>query len=362
MTSPEALAVRVPVSILKALSGQAAVAVGFSAEDAEVFAAALLGGSLRSDPGQGQGVQSLAKYIERAQRGVIDPRAEFEEISRAGATTLLDAHRMHGGIAATRAMSMAIDSARAHGIGAIGVRDSTHLGAAGHYAELAAAAGCIGLVFTNAGPEIAPWGATKPVVGTNPWAIAAPTHEGWPLVLDMANSTSGMGMVRWLQASGKTIPDDWALTADGQRTTDPAQALAGTLFPLGGAKGYAMATMVDVLTGALTDSAVGVDCFGIDHQNVGHLLVAIRISAFVSEETFLAGVERLISQIRESPLAKGSERVLLPGELEAERRRDRLLGGIPIPRERFGSLIDLARELCLGDDLVATLEALETHE
>ncbi|MEO8969457.1 MAG: Ldh family oxidoreductase [Solirubrobacteraceae bacterium] len=358
VASPKSQVVLVPAESLWEFCESAARAAGFSQSDARDLTAALVGASLRSLPGQGQGVQSLPKYVGRVRSGLIDARAEITEVAGRGATRLLDARRAHGGVAATRAMRLALDLASTHGIGAVGVRNSTHLGAAGYFAELATERGCIGMVFTNAGPEIAPWGATEVVVGTNPWAVAVPSRQGWPVVLDMANSTSGKGMVRWNQLIGSPIPDDWALTVDGQRTTDPAAALAGTLFPLGGPKGYAMAVMVDLLTGALTGSAVGTDCFGDDHQNVGHLVLAVSIEAFGALNEFLDRVELLIAQIRSSPPAGPDTRILLPGELEHERRAERTASGVPIPVERFDGLLEMASVLELDRQLTERLEAL----
>ncbi|MHB1571240.1 MAG: Ldh family oxidoreductase [Solirubrobacteraceae bacterium] len=350
--------VEIPVDVLSELCQTASVAAGFSEGDARDLTAALVGASLRSLPGQGQGVQSLPKYLARVRSGVIDPRAEIVQVGSTTACRLLDARRAHGAIAATRAMELALEVATLHGVGVVGVCDSTHLGAAGYFAELATAHHCIGIVFTNAGPEIAPWGATEPVVGTNPWAIAVPSRQGWPIVLDMANSTSGKGMVRWHQLAGLAIPDDWALTADGQRTTDPVAALGGTLFPLGGAKGYAMAVMVDLLTGALTGSAVGADCFDEAHQDVGHLIIALRIEAFSPLDAFLDRVELLVSQIRSSPPVDPRSPVLLPGELEHQRRTERSEHGVPIPVDRFDELLEAAAELNLDRSLISRLEGL----
>lgn len=358
-SAPSEPTVAVALDDLRVLCLAAASDRGFCDADAHDLTEGLLAGSLRSDPGQGQGVQSLAKYLDRVRRGVIDPHAVIEEVAGAGAIRVLDAHRAHGGIAALRAMKRAIELAGEHGIGAVAVRDSTHIGAAGHYVELAAARDCIGLVFTNARPEIAPWGAAEAVVGTNPWAVAAPTREGWPLVLDMANSTSGMGMVRWHQLTGRPIPDDWALTVDGRRTTDPTAALAGTLFPLGGAKGYAMSVMVDVLCGPLTGASFGLDCFGDDHQDVGHLLIAMRIDAFTPLDAFLDSIEQLIAEIRSVPPVDARGEVLLPGELEHRRRVTRTADGVPIPYERFALLLEVAESVQdLDPALLARLRTL----
>jgi LDH2 family malate/lactate/ureidoglycolate dehydrogenase len=357
-STPRTDTVEVALDDLWELCETASLAVGFSEADARDLTAALIRGSLRSLPGQGQGVQSLPKYLTRVRTGVIDPRAKIVEVRSTVATKLLDARRAHGAIAATRAMRLAIDVAGIQGVGVVGVRDSTHLGTAGYFAELATERQCIGMVYTNAGPEIAPWGATQAVVGTNPWAVAVPSREGWPIVLDMANSTAGMGMVRWNQLTGQPIPDDWALTVNGKRTTDPIEALAGTLFPLGGAKGYAMAVMVDLLAGALTGSAVGLDCFGDAHQDVGHLLIAVRIEAFGPLDAFLDRVGLLAAQIRSSRPVDSSSPVLLPGELEHRRRLERTEHGVPIPLDRFDALLEMAGELGLDRSLISRLEGV----
>jgi LDH2 family malate/lactate/ureidoglycolate dehydrogenase len=244
-------------------------------------------------------------------------------------------------------MAVAMDLARSSGVGAVGVRDSTHLGVVSHYAMQASEEGFIGLVFTNAGPEIAPWGGVGAVVGTNPWGIAVPTPEPWPLVLDMANSTSGKGMVRWHLKGGRNIPEDWVLTADGRRTSDARLGLGGTLFPLGGPKGYAMAVMVDALTGVMTGAGFGLGCFGADHQDVGHLVVALDIDRFVGLSSYVERVGALIDEVRGSELIEGVERVWLPGELEWHRTQERLTRGIPFDLEAVQSLQDLARDLRL---------------
>jgi LDH2 family malate/lactate/ureidoglycolate dehydrogenase len=326
--------------------------MGFSPADAETFADVLLAGSLRSLPGQGQGVSRIGTYHERIRAGVIDPAAQLETISRGPAVALVDAHRGSGHVAATRAMELALDLAAASGIGAVGVRDSTHFGVAAYYAERALEHGCIGLSFTNAGPEIAPWGASAAVVGTNPWAVAVPTGRAWPVVLDMANSTSGKGMIRWHQRLGLAIPGDWGYTDAGERTTDPAAAMLGPLFPLGGPKGYALAVIVDALTGVLTGSAFGLDCFGPDHQDVGHLLIAIDISRFTPLADFTARMDALIEQIVSAPLAPGAREVKLPGQIEWERALQRRRDGVPIDAERLEELHAAAAALD-----VAPLEA-----
>jgi len=327
---------------------EAAAAMGVGPEDAEIFVDVLLAGSLRSLPGQGQGVQQLPVYWDRIQRGVVDVAAVPEVVSRDPAVALIDAHRALGSVAATQGMHLALDLAADCGVGTVGVRDSTHFGIAAYYAMLALPRDCIGIAFSNAGPEIAPWGGTRATVGTNPWAVAVPAGDERPVVLDMANSTSGKGMIGWYLREGRSIPADWAIATDGRPTTDAAAGMEGTLFPLGGAKGYGMAVIVDALTGVLTGSAFGAACFGAEWQNVGHLLVAIDVSRFMPVAEFKARMDALIREIRSSPLADGVDTIRLPGELEYLRAEERRRTGVPIELGRLEALQALGEELGVG--------------
>jgi LDH2 family malate/lactate/ureidoglycolate dehydrogenase len=121
--------------------------------------------------------------------------------------------------------------------------------------------------------------------------------------------------------------------------------MLGALFPLGGPKGYAMAVIVDALTGVLTGSAFGLDCFGPDHQDVGHLLIAIDIARFTALPDFTARMDALIEQILSAPLAPGAQEIKLPGQIEWERARQRLRDGVPVDSERLDELRAVAEAL-----------------
>jgi LDH2 family malate/lactate/ureidoglycolate dehydrogenase len=347
--------VTVPLDVLDQFCREAVQRLGVPDGDAGILVDVLLSGSLRSVPGQGQGVQQLPVYSDRIKAGVVDVNARSSLVSRHNGVALVDARRGLGSVAATRAMTLALELAAEHGVGAVGVRDSTHFGIAAYYAMLALPHDFIGIAFSNAGPEIAPWGGTQAVLGTNPWAVAVPAGSELPIVLDLANSTSGKGMIGWYLREGRAIPDDWALTAGGDRTTDPELGAAGTLFPLGGPKGYGLAVVVDALTGVLTGSAFGLACFGAQWQNVGHLLVALDISRFGPVADFKQRLDALISQIRSSPLAPDADAIYLPGELEFRREQERRRDGVPIEAGRFQALAALGRELGVPTalDLVA---------
>jgi LDH2 family malate/lactate/ureidoglycolate dehydrogenase len=326
--------------------------MGLSAEEIAIWSDVLLQGALRSLPGQGQGVQRLADYYGRIMRGEMFPGVDLEIVSSGQAVTLTDAHNGIGAVMSTRAMTLALDLAATQGIGAVGVRHSTHFGIAAYYAMRALPRDFIGIAFSNASPEIAPWGGTKAIVGTNPWAVAVPAGQEWPVVLDMANSTSGKGMIEWYLREGRRIPWDWALAPDGQLTDDPAVGMQGTLFPLGGPKGYAMSVVVDALTGVLTGSGFGLSAFTNPKAlNVGHLFIAIDPSRFLPTAEFKSRMDTFIQQIRTSPLKVEGEPIYLPGELEYLREQDRRAHGVPIEQERFTELCELGKELSLTTEL-----------
>ena len=344
--------IQVPYAQLERFCLEALARMGLTAEEITIWSDVLLQSALRSVPGQGQGVQRLAEYHGRIRRGEVTPGVALEIVHDGPAVMLTDAHNGIGAVMATHAMRLALKLAANQGIGAVGVRHSTHFGIAAYYAMLALPQDYIGLAFSNAGPEIAPWGGTRATVGTNPWAIAVPAGQEWPVVLDMANSTSGKGMIGWYLREGRRIPWDWALTADGQRTDDPEQGMKGTLFPLGGAKGYALAVMVDALTGVLTGSAFGLTPFANPGaQDVGHLFIAIDIRQFMPVAEFKSRMDSLIGEIRSSPLAYGVEAIYLPGELEYRREQERRRDGVPIEAERLNALRALGQELDLTTQL-----------
>jgi len=212
-------------------------ALGLSDEDAALFGGALVFSELRFHPGHGQGVKRLRRYQHRIAQRLTDPAAPLEVVKESPALALLDAHNGLGTVAAAKAMRMAIGKARTCGIGTVIVRHSTHFGSSAVHACQAAEAGCIGLAFTNAGPEMAPWGAREGAVGTNPWGLAAPTGMGFPAVLDIALTTAGKGMMQWRAREGQPMPRDWALTPEGHETDDPHAAMTGALLGIGAYKG-----------------------------------------------------------------------------------------------------------------------------
>lgn len=345
MTQPGITQVTIPAEALRRQAEAILVAYGATPEEAALQADARLQGELRGHPGQGQGMRGIERYCAMLESGGIVPGAPFEIVVETVATALVDGHKGFGQVIATRAMDLAIEKARAVGVGLVAVRHSNHLGITAYHAMRAAHQRMIGICLTNAGPEMAPWGGITPTLGTNPWGIAAPTDLGFPLALDMALSTSGKGMVRWHQRLGLPVPTDWAYDKDGNLTDDPAKALDGPLVPIGAFKGTGLSLMTDVLCGVLTGAAFGLTPYrDPTNHDVGHMLIAIDIERFMPWDTYLERIRKLCEEVRASELRPGFSEILLPGELEHRRATERLRDGIPFDLQDLETLRRLAEQ------------------
>jgi (2R)-3-sulfolactate dehydrogenase (NADP+) len=207
--------------------------------------------------------------------------------------------------------------ARAAGIASAAIRRSHHCGAAGHPVERLAEQGLVAMMFANTPAAIAPWGGATPVFGTNPIAFACPLPGRPPVVIDLALSKVARGNILAVKQKGERIPQGWALDAAGRPTNDPDAALAGTMLPVGDAKGTALALMVELLAAGLTGAKFAAEASSfLDAEGpppgTGQLIIAFDPAAFGgSLERFGA----LIAAIESQPGAR------LPGTRRLAARR-----------------------------------------
>jgi LDH2 family malate/lactate/ureidoglycolate dehydrogenase len=171
--------------------------------------------------------------------------------------------------------------------------------------------------------------------------------NGVPLSLDMATSTSAMGKVMVAQAHGNTIPDSWGVNAGGHRTTRPDEVIA--LLPLGGAKGYGLGVLVEILGGVLTGASIAKDIGNMYKdfdrpQNVGHYMLAIHIPHFMPIDIFKERMGVLASMLRSSRTAPGVEGIMIPGEPEEKVRQQRHQEGIPLADVTVQELTELGQQ------------------
>lgn len=339
---------------LRAFVAEGFEALGLTSTDAGIFSDALIFSELRFHPGQGQGVARLRRYKERIGRGEVDPRAGWSVVKEGPSLALVDAHNGIGTVAASKAMDLAISKAKTNGIGTVVVRNSTHYGSSAVHATRALDHGCIGIAFTNAGPEMAPWGGREGATGTNPWSIAAPSDAGFPVVLDIALTTAGKGMMKWHAREGRKMPLDWALTPEGHETDDPDAAMAGALLGIGGHKGYGLAFMTEALTGVLSGGGFGLTPYADPKKlDVSHTLQAIDISWFRDPADYARRMGEFIGMCKSRALRPGFDEILVPGEQEARRVAAKSAHGVPLDDAVLADLQALGRELGLKTALEA---------
>jgi (2R)-3-sulfolactate dehydrogenase (NADP+) len=222
---------------------------GASADAARAVATALV--LAEADGLKGHGLSRVPTYRAMLRSGKIDGKAVPVASRPKPGVLAIDAAHGFAYPAIDLAIAGLPEIARAQGIACAPISRSNHCGAAGLHVERLAEAGLVALMFANTPGAIAPWGGAKPVFGTNPIAFAAPLPGRLPVVIDMALSKVARGPIVAARQKGEAIPEGWALDAEGHPTTDAAAALAGTMVPLGDAKGATLAMMVEILAAAL---------------------------------------------------------------------------------------------------------------
>jgi LDH2 family malate/lactate/ureidoglycolate dehydrogenase len=324
-------------------------AVGVSTLDAETVADNLVDAHLRGV--DSHGVTRLIKiYVERLEAGIVKARSNLRVVEDSAALALIDADNGLGAVAGTFAMKLCLEKARSAGAAWVGVRNSNHFGACAYYTNQMAAQGMVGIALTNAPPTMAPWGGIEPYFGTNPIGFSVPTRSGMPISVDMATSVAARGYILLAAAKGESIPPGWAQDRRGRPTTDAQEALEGTVLPMAGHKGYALALMIDVLSGVLTGAGFGRllgQLYGEfeQPQNIGHLLGAIEIARFMPLEQFYDRIETLMEEVKAVPLAEGVARIFIPGEIEAGKTEQRQREGIPVAEPIRQQLAELGQRL-----------------
>lgn len=329
------------------------VAAGLRQDDARLCADTLIQADLWGH--QSHGVMRLSWYAARLKTGVCNPNANPELVVEAGGLALIDGNDGMGQVLTARAAQEAVRRAKTHGISAVAIRNSNHFGTALYFTLMAAREGCVAFLSTNASPAMAPWGGRKKIIGTNPWSWACPAGSRPPMVLDIANTGVARGKIYLAKQKGQPIPEGWAINAAGAPTTDPAEAIEGIILPMAQHKGYAIALMMDMLSGVLTGSGFGADIAGPyqaeRRSRAGQLMIALNIESLQPLAVFNARMEQLISQIKSVPLAHGFSEVFYPGEIEARNDARNRQEGIALPNDTLNDLKRVAAEYGLHKHL-----------
>lgn len=321
------------VDSLREFGTQIMQRVGMSQADAELLLENLLLSDMRGI--RSHGLTKIAGYVTRIERGVTDPAAQPVLTMDQGAVFSVDGQNGMGSTIGIFTMDECVRRAETFGVSFATVNHASHYGFGGFYAMRAAEKNMIGFSICNSPALVAPFGGATSMLGTNPMSVALPSGKHPDLVLDMATSTVAKGKIALALKEGKPIPDSWALDAEGKPTTDAAAANVGALTPLGGAKGYALALIIDVICSCL---AGGNDSRGIprmfedprEPSGVGYFMGAIDIGKFLDVETFKARADAMYDELKAAPTAPGFQEIMIPGEIESRLAEKSLAEGIAI--------------------------------
>jgi LDH2 family malate/lactate/ureidoglycolate dehydrogenase len=296
------------------------------------------------------GTGALLNYIRAMRAGGIEPSATPEVVTDGPSWAIIDGHSGMGMPSCCMAMNLAIEKARSCTIAWVGVRNSSHFGAAGFYANMAAQENMIGIAMSAADPNMVIPGARGHIIGNNPLAYAVPAGKEHPILLDIALSATAFGKIMGMKTLRQPIPPNWITDEDGLTTTSLENWPAtGSLMPMAGHKGYGLAILVEVLAGLLAGGAILSEMKSwvnnpAEKAHLGQAFIAINAGAILPFQNFELRVEEMIHQLRSAPKAKGSDRTFVPGEIEWEKRENSLKLGVPLPESIVASLHSAGRE------------------
>ena len=340
---------RIATDRLAAFVIRAFTQAGIPAHDAEILAGLMVEADLRGS--DTHGVIRLPLYVRRIRAGGVNAKPNIRVVSDRPSAALIDGDNAMGHLVMRRAAHLAIDKAKATGVGWVGARMSNHAGPAALYVTMPLHHDMIGLYFAvGSNNHLPAWGSSESLLGTNPMAVAVPAHEESAIVLDMAPTVAAYGKVRLKAQRGEPMPVGWMIDKQGKPLTDPKRADEGHLLPIGDYKGYGLSLIIGILAGALNRAALGREVVDFVKEtgkatNTGQAIAAIAIDAFMPAADFKRNVDQVVRDMRNSQKLPGVERIYLPGEQSHAKLLDRRARGVPMPKALRDTLDTMARDL-----------------
>jgi LDH2 family malate/lactate/ureidoglycolate dehydrogenase len=322
---------RIHLSVAEARdhSERALRGIGYDAEEARIIADHTIDAALC-----GYEYSGLAKLLNIPEhRRFKRPRAAMKVLRETEISTLYDGGNNVGMLVMYHAARAAIEKAKARGISVVGVTNSWMSGRSAYYMEMIANADLVGMHTAASARSVAPFGGTRPALGTNPIAFGLPSSRG-PVVLDMGTSAFMGTDLAYRARVGQLLPEGVAVDAEGRPTRDPAMARLGALLPFGGYKGFGLAFIVQAL-GVLAGSALDPD------KDDGYLFVVIKPELLIDPDEFKVQISALIDRIKATPRQPGVSEIRIPGERALRSRDQALRDGIEIDRVVYEALKSL---------------------
>jgi LDH2 family malate/lactate/ureidoglycolate dehydrogenase len=298
--------------------------IGYDAEEARIIADHAIDAALC-----GYEYSGLAKILNIPDhRQFKRPRYAMKVLRETEISALFDGGNNVGMLVMYHAARTAIEKAKVRGVSVVGITNSWMSGRSAYYMEMIANADLVGMHTAASARSVAPFGGTRPVLGTNPIAFGMPSSRG-PVVFDMGTSAfMGTGLA-YRDRLGQLLPEGVAVDAEGQPTRDPAMARLGALLPFGGYKGFGLAFIVQAL-GVLAGSA-------LDPDN-GYLFVVLKPDLLIDPDDFKEQLSTLIDRIKATPRQPGVSEIRIPGERASRSREQKLRDGIEIDRVVYDEL------------------------
>jgi LDH2 family malate/lactate/ureidoglycolate dehydrogenase len=357
--------VKIPVNTLVDFMMEALTAMSISLEDARIISDVIITSDLWGV--RSHGIAHLKMYHERIKNGLQLPATNWKVVKDEQATAVIDGGNGMGMVVGYHAMKLAIEKAKKYGLGAVAVRNSSHYGVAGYYPLMAAKEGMVGLSVTNAHPSTAPTFGVKPMLGTNPIAVAAPTDEAFPYMFDAATSIAPRGKIEIAARANKPIPEGWVVNQDGISATDSSNMIEEmnlgnvALLPLGGMgelmgghKGYGLATLVEILSAAFQNGTylwglTDTDAHGKPQfLRIGHFFLAMDVGHFIPLVEFKKITGNIMRELRDSTRVPNQPRIYTAGEKEFYNTQRVHAEGVEIPPGVQKALQALSKELNLS--------------
>lgn len=320
---------------LKSLMKNKLMQAGLTEEHAEITSEILTWSDERGYHSHGS--VRMEYYCERIFKGGITVNPKFEWKETGPCTGIFEGDNGCGYVAASLAMEKAIEMAKKNGAAIVGIRNISHSGSIGYYTEMAAKKNMVAISFCQSDPMAVPYGGTEPYYGTNPISFAAPTEEGKIVLFDMATTVQAWGKILDKRSRHESIPDTWAVDAEGKPVTDPD--LVNALVPIAGAKGYGLMMMVDTFAGVLLGVPFGKHVSSMYHdlsqgRNLGQMHIVIDPDKFVGVENFKKSMSQVCRELNEMKPVAGVKQVCYPGQRAEERMEQAYAeGGIEIVDE-----------------------------
>ncbi|MEF9945541.1 MAG: Ldh family oxidoreductase [Lachnospiraceae bacterium] len=302
------------------------------------------------------GVLRAPAYFQRMLNGAINVKPNIQTVRGGKGLEVIDGDGGAGFVVAQTAMNRAIALAKEYNVGMVGVVNSNHFGAGALYARMAAEQGMIGFSMTNVLPLIVAPGASEPVVGNNPLAVAVPTYGDFPFCLDVSFSKVAGGKITLAMKKKEKIPMDWGTDSEGRPTDDPQKAHEGYLLPAAEHKGMGLAEVVDILSGVITGGVFSHQMKSMyanptEPSLTGHFMIAINIDAIIGRDQMEDRMGEYYQRIKNTPMWDDTKQMYMPGEIEHIREVERKETGIPVPITTYEELMELKGKYRIQADL-----------